>query len=169
MLRIVIIERVTDLANLVASLSRSGRASGATLERVKALNPQLSDTTKLGVGTVVFLPDTAELKAGAGEPAGAESLEMLGPRLRTGWRDLEDRNARGFDVLAADHAAVRGALKAVAAKRLVESDPQLVKQLAAAEKHFETEQKRVAEMRKQHEEAAKTVEAEFARLQKLLG
>ena len=45
-------EQATDLVTLVASLSRGGRASGAAVERVKALNPQLSDTAKLGAGTV---------------------------------------------------------------------------------------------------------------------
>ena len=169
MRRIIITDKPTDLVTLVASLSRGGRASAATLERVKALNPQLSNTTKLGAGTVVILPETAELKAGAGEPAGAESLETLGSRLRIGLRDVESRTARGFEALVADHGAVRDALKAAAAKRLVEGDPQLKKQLVAAEAHFEAEQKRVAETRKQLEEAAKTVEAEFARMQKLLG
>jgi len=168
--RIIITDKATaDLATLVASLSPGGRASGATLERVKALNPHLSDTMKLGAGTVVFLPETTGLKAGAGEPVGAESLETLGSRLRVGLRDVESRTASRFEALVADHGLVRTTLKTAAAKRLVEGDPQLKKQLAAADAHFETEQKRLAETRKQIKEAAKTVEAEFARLQKLLG
>jgi hypothetical protein len=166
---IFITDEATDLATLVTNLAGGARVSGATLELVKALNPQLSDTTKLGAGTVLILPETPELKARAGEPAGAESLETLGSRLHTGLRDVESRTMRGFEALVADHGAVRNALKAAAAKRLVEGDPQLKKQLAAAEAHFEAEQKRVAETRKQLVEAAKTVEAEFARLQNLLG
>jgi hypothetical protein len=72
-------------------------------------------------------------------------------------------------VLAADQRAVRDALKAAVAKRLVEGDPQLKKQLATAQARFEAEQKSVAKTRERLKEAAKTVEAEFARLQKLLG
>lgn len=168
-MRIFITDKATDLATLVASLARRASARDVTLERVKALNPQLSDTTELGVGTVLILPETPELKASAGAPAGAESLETLGSRLHTGLRDVESRTTRGFEALVADRGAVHDALKAAAAKRLIEGDPQLKKQLAAAEAHFQAEQKRVGERREQLKEAAKIVETEFARLQKLLG
>jgi hypothetical protein len=120
------------------------------------------------VGTVLFLPEIPELKISAGAPVGAESLEALGSRLQSGLRDVENRAKRGFDALVADRGAVRDALRAAAAKRIVEADPELKKQLAAAEAHFAAEQKRVVEAREQLTEAAKTLEAEFARLRDLL-
>jgi hypothetical protein len=167
-MRIFITDKATDLATLVASLVRNTRATGATLERVKALNPQIADTQKLGANTVLILPESAELKPGAGEPAGGESLAALRARLHTGLRDVDSRTTRRSEALAAEHAAVRDALKAAAARHLVESDPQLKKQLAAAEARFKADQKRTAETQEQLDEVQKFALAEFEKLQKML-
>lgn len=168
-MRILITEKAMDLPALAASLARNARTAEAALERVKTLNPQIADTRKLAAGTVLLLPDAPELKAGAGEPAGAESLADLGARLRAGLRDLGGRASRLDERLAADHAAVRAALKSATAKRLIEGDPQLQKQLVAAEAQFKADKERAAEMRAQMAEAAKLAEAEFAKWQVLLG
>ena len=61
------------------------------------------------------------------------------------------------------------ALKSAAAKRLVESDPLLQKQLAAAEARFKADQKRAAETQEQLDEVQKFALAEFEKLQKMLG
>jgi len=169
LMRILITEKAMDLPALAASLTRNARTAEAALERVKALNPQIADAQGLAAGTVLILPDAAELKPGAGEPAGAESLADLGALMRAGLRDLDARASRLDERLAADHAAVRDALKSATAKRLVEGDPLLQKQLAAAEAQFKADQKRAAEMRAQMAEAAKLAEAEFAKRQNLLG
>lgn len=168
-MRILITKRAMDLPTLAASLARNARTAEAVLERVKMLNPQIAAAQELAAGTVLILPDTRELKAGAGEPAGAESLADLGARLRAGLRDLDARARRVDEQRASDHAAVRDALRPATAKRLIEGDPQLQKQLAAAEAQFKADQKRAAEMSAQMAEAAKLAEAEFAKLQNLLG
>jgi Phage Tail Protein X len=168
-MRIVITKEATNLAALVASLARDKHATSAILERVKALNPQIADMPRLGAGTVLILPESAELKPGAGEPAGGESLAALGALLHTGLRDVDSRMTRGSEALAAEHAAVRDALKTAAARRLIESDPQLKKQLAAAEARFKADQKRATETQEQLDEGKKFALAELEKLQILLG
>ena len=168
-MRIFITDKATDLATVVASLARDKRGAGAALERVKALNPQIADAQRLAPGTVLILPGSADFKPGAGEPAGGESLELLGALLNDGLRDLESRMTRGSDAVAADHAAVRDALKAAAARRLVESDPQLKKQLTAAEEGFKADQARASETRAQLAKAKRSALAEFEKLQKMFG
>lgn len=168
-MRILVTEKAMDLPALAASLARNARTANAALERVKALNPQIADAQTLAAGTVLILPDAPELKSGAGEAAGGKSLSDLGARLHAGLRDLDARVGRVGEQRAADHAAVRDALKSATAKRLIEGDPQLQKQLAAAESQFKADQKRATEVGAQMAEAAKLAEAEFAKLQLLLG
>ena len=167
-MRILIIEEPIGPADLAANLARNARTVEATLERVKALNPQIADAKKLPAGTVLILPESSDLKPDAGEPAGASAVAELGARLRAGLRDVASRTSGHSERLTADHAALRNALKTKAAKRLVESDPQLKEQLGAAEARFKAEQKRAAESRAQHEEAQKSAMATLDRLQQLL-
>lgn len=167
--RIFITDRPTSVADLLASLVRDKSSASAALERIKALNPQIADAQRLAAGTVLILPESAELKPGAGEPAGGDSLAALGALLHDGLRDVESRMTRGSEALAADHAGVRDALKAAAAKRLVESDPPLKKQLEKAEARFKADQARATEAQKQLEAGKKSALAEFEKVQKMLG
>jgi hypothetical protein len=168
-MRILITDEATDLSKLAANVSRSARPARATLERISALNPQLADLSRIAAGTAVILPESADLKPGAGSPVGAELIADLGERLHAGLREMARRGTRHGEQLAADHGAVRDALKTAAAKRLIDGDPVLKKQLAAAESHFKAQQKRAEQSREQVAEATKLAEAEFAKLPKLLG
>jgi hypothetical protein len=168
-MRILVTEKAMDLPALAASLARNARGAHAALERVKALNPQIADAQRLAAGTVLILPDAPELKPGAGQAAGGEVFSDLGDRLLAGLRDLEARHGRVVEQRAADHAAVRDALKSATAKRLIEGDPQLKEQLAAAEAQFKADQKQATEMGAQMAAAAKLAEAEFEKLQNMLG
>ena len=168
-MRVFIMDKAMDLQSLAASLARNARTAEATLERVKALNPQIADAQGLAAGTVLILPDSPELKPGLGAPAGAatHTLSDLANQVRAGLRDMEARNRQMLEQRAMDHAAVREALKAAPARRLVDSDPVLKERLASAEAAFKTEQKRAAEMDAQFAEIARLAEAELAKLQRL--
>jgi hypothetical protein len=159
----------TDLTALGSKLLRKPADAAATLDRVRALNPQVKDFQKLAAGTVLILPDAPEIKAGAGTALGAEHLSGLAGDLGSGLKAVNSRFASRVDDLAADRAAVMAARKKEAVKRLIDSDPALSKQLDAADAEFKREQKQVAETEKQLVEVQKTALAEFARLQKLLG
>lgn len=168
-MRIFITKTDTDLQALSATLVRKPSAAGATLERVVALNPQLANTDKLAAGTVLLLPDSAELKAGVGTTIGSDNFADLVSDVTKGMRAVSGRVTSRFETIAADHTAVKDALKTAAAKKLVEGDPLLKQKLAAAEAKFKVEQKRAAETKTAFEETQKHAVAEFEKLAKLLG
>jgi hypothetical protein len=168
MRNIYITKTETGLAELGATLLRAPGDASVTLDRLRALNPQVEDFQRLPAGTVLILPDSPEIKAGAGTLLGADHLSELANDLGSGLKAAVSRSASRVDDLKADRAGVMAALKIAAVKRLVESDPALAKQLHAAETQFKGDQKLAAERQAQLKEVQELAEAEFARLQKLL-
>jgi hypothetical protein len=168
-MRIFITEKETDLEALASSLARTPRAAGAVRERVLALNRHLADAARIPKGSVVILPDSPEIKASVGTSVSGVSAGEIGQRFSAGARAQLSRAAARLESLNAERATVRDALKSTAAKRLVESDPQLQKRLVAADAEFKAEQKRATEFRALIEKAAGEAQAELARLQKLIG
>ena len=168
-MRIFVTEKETDLETLASSLARSSRAAAAVRERVLALNPQFGDATRIPKGGVLILPDGPDIKAGAGTIVGGVNLGEIADRFGAGARAQVSRAADHLESLTVDRAAVRDVLKSAAAKRLVESDPLLQKQLAAADAEFKAQQKRATEARTEIAELTKAAQAEFARVQKLFG
>ena len=168
-MRIFITKTDTDLAALSTTLLRKPADAGTALDRVRALNPHVEDFQRLAAGTVLILPDTPDIKAGAGTTIGADTVSDLASDLGSGLKAVNSRFANRVEDLKADRAAVVATVKTAAVKRLVESDPALAKQLEASDTEYKREQKRVAEAEVQLAEVQKIAVAEFARLQKLLG
>lgn len=168
-MRIFITKTDTDLKSLSATLLKSSSAASGTLDRVKALNPQVEDFQRLAAGTVLILPDAPDLKVSAGSPVGSGDLAGLASEVGAGLRAVGARTANRFETLASDHSAVKDAIKSAAAKRLVESDPTLAKRLKAVDAQFKVDQKAAAETKAQFDEVQKLALAEFEHLQKLLG
>lgn len=168
-MKIFIAENETDFEKLASSLARTPRATAATLERVKALNPHLADVTRLPKGSVLILPDGADLKTGAGSTVVGVNPGELGERFSSSLRSVASRASERLESINADRSAARDALKSAAAKRLVENDALLQKRLAAAETQFKTEQKRASEVRAEIAERSEAAKAEFVRVQKLFG
>jgi hypothetical protein len=168
-MRIFVTENEMDLEALASSLARTSRAAAATLERVKALNPHLADAARIPKGGVLILPEGPDIKAGAGTVVGGVNLGEIADRFGAGTRAQASRVEDRLESLTAERTTVRDALKGAAAKRLVESDPLLKKQLAAADAEFKAGQKRATEARAELVELAKAAQAEFARVQKLFG
>jgi hypothetical protein len=164
---IYITKEETDFATLAAKVARSPRAAVAVRARLEALNPQFSK--RVPKGGVLVLPGGPDIKAGAGSTVRGTNLDELAERFKAGTREAAKRAGTRLEQLTAERTAVRDALKTAAAKRLVESDPLLQKQLAAAEAHFKAEQKRTAEATEQLKKSAELAEAEMAKLQKLFG
>jgi hypothetical protein len=149
-------------------LTRPGVAT-ATPDLVKAFNPHLDFTRPLPAGSVLLIPNTADVKAGAGTTIGAEELRQVLDDVDAGMTRVSERTRAGFEQLEGDRAAVAAALKPAAAKRLVESDPELKKQLDAAEASFKEEKKQASATEAQLAEVHKLAVEEFGRLRKLLG
>ena len=118
---------------------------------------------------MLILPDGPEIKTGVGTSVGGVNLGEFADRFGADTRAQVSRAADRLESLTAERAAVRDALKTAAAKRLVESDPLLKKQLAAADAEFKATQKRATEARAEIAEVNKAAQAEFARVQKLFG
>lgn len=168
-MRIFITKTDTDLEALSASLLRRPREASAALDRVMALNPQIEDFQRLRAGTMLILPEEADLEAGVGTAVGSEGLDDMVAELSRGMHAVMIRADSRCEEMKSDHAAVAAAMKSTAAKRLVASDPGLKQQLRAAEAQFKIDQKHAAEAQAQLADVQKMALAEFARLQKMLG
>ena len=166
---ILITEKETDLEALASSLARTPRAAAAVRARVLALNPHLAEAARIPKGSMLMLPDSPEFKAGVGSSVSGVSAVEIADRFSAGARAQLGRAAARLESLNAERAEVRDALKSATAKRLVESDPELQKRLAATDVDFKAEQKRTAELTAQFKETAKLAEAELAKLHKLFG
>ena len=159
----------TDPETFWRELLKRGGASSATPDAVKAFNTHLKFDRPLAPGTAVLIPDAADLKANAGAPVRLDSLDEILADADEGFKAMTARARAGFARIEADHAAVAAALKPAAAKRLIDSDPELKKQIEAAEERFKEEKKRGAETAAQLEEVHKLAMEEFAQLRKRLG
>jgi len=168
-MRIFITKTDTDLAALSATLLRKPADAGAALERVRALNPHVEDFQNLAAGTVLILPDTGDIKAGAGTTLGADTVSDLASDLGSGLKAVSSRFTSRVEDVKEDRAAVVATVKLAAVKRLIDTDPALAKQLESSDAEYKREQKRVAEAEAQLAEVQKVAVAEFARLQKLIG
>jgi hypothetical protein len=167
-MQIYIADKDTDLETLATSLARTPRAAAATLARVKALNPHLADAARVPKGGVLVLPEGPDIKPGAGTTVSHLPLDELAGGFSSGTRAQASRAAQRLESLTADRGAVRDALKAAAAKRLVDNDPLLQKQLSAADAQFKAEQKRATDSRAEIAKQAKAAQAELERMQKLV-
>jgi hypothetical protein len=167
-MRIFITDTETTPQTLNEALVRRPGSPSTTLERVIALNPQVKDFSKLPAGTVLILPDASDLKADAGAPIAGSGMDDVVADMGRGITAVGSRVGNRVEQLQADHAAVTAALKTAAAKRLVESDPELEKRVKAAELNFKAEQKAAAETQEQLKDVQKSALAEFEKLQKML-
>lgn len=157
----------TDLQALSQQLLRRSGAGSATLDRLKALNPHV-DFQRLKAGTVLLVPDAADVKAGATTTVGGEEVRDFLEEIDSGIKAVVKHVRAGVERLDADRSAITSALKGAAARRVIDSDSILLKQLAAAGTQFKTDQKRAAEAQSQLADAHKLATKELAELQKLL-
>jgi hypothetical protein len=161
-------DRATDPQTLWRELSSRPGGPSATPDLVKAFNPHLNFDQPLAAGSVLLIPDAADLKAGAGTAVGGDVLNEVFADVNAGLTATRKRVRDGFAQLEADHAAVASALKSAPSKRLVDSDPLLKKQLQSVDAQFKADQKRATETESQLAEAQKLAIQEFGRLRKLL-
>ena len=167
-MRIFITDKEMNLEALASDLARTPRAATAVRERLTALNPHLG-AARIPRGGVVIIPDGPDVSSGAGTTVGGVGLGELAEKFAASRRAAASLAQERLESLTAERAAMRDALKTAAAKRLVETDPLLQKQLAAAEANFKAEQKRTAEATAQLKKTAELAQAEMAKLQKLFG
>lgn len=168
-MRHIVIKQDSDGEALATRLLARRSNSSATLDRLKALNPHV-DFNRIKAGTVLLLPDTLDVKAGAEDARsiGSDALGDLIKRTEEGFKTAAERVHRAAETLAADRAAVTSALGAAVVKRHVESDPLLKKQLEDADQASEAEQKAIREAAEHVVAMQEAVSVELAELAKLL-
>lgn len=168
-MRIFITDRTTATsAELRAKLIKPGAGGAATLERLKVLNPQV-DFDRLTEGTVLLLPDSADVAAGAGKAASGDAVENLSQDLKRAVSVSSAQIKQGLDRVATDQRAIGASLKLAAVAAQVKADPALMKQLDAAAERSKADAKRGADNLKALEDANAQAQAELAALAKLFG
>jgi hypothetical protein len=145
-----------------------GPDTRATAEAVKAFNTHVRFDRELAPGTVLLIPDAADLKEGAGTPATLGDINQVAADVAAGLKAMAGRTHAGLALLQANHAAVATALKSASSKRLIDSDPELKKQLESVEARVKTDVARATESASQLAELQKLAAEELSKLRKLL-
>jgi len=168
-MRIFVTDRTTvTSADLRAKLIKPGAAGAATLERLKLLNPQV-DFDKLTEGTVLLLPDSADVTEGAGKGASGDTLENLSQDLKRAVELSGARIKQGLERTSVDQRAVSASLKLAAVAAQIKADPTLQKQIETAAERAKADAKRGAESLKALDDAHAQAQDELAALAKLFG
>lgn len=172
-MKFVTIKQNTNLQALSAALLKPSAAAGAavepaaTLERIRALNPHV-DVQELAPGDVLLVPDAPDIDPQQTQSVGGNAFDGFAEEIRRGLATLAKRLRAQSDTLAGDRASVTSALKLASIKRLVDSDPQLKKQVADVDAQAKADQSAAQAAAKQVEALQKQVDAELDALGKLL-
>ena len=170
-MRLFVIQQTSDMNALSAVLLKQpagGQAlSQATLEQIKKLNPH-ADMQKLQAGTVLLLPDTPELKDADSQSMAGKFFDDFSATTRQSLDAVAQRMRVGAEAQAADRAGVTAVIKTAAVKRLIDSDPQLKKQLDEAANEFADVQKQAQEAARQLETLQSGLDNEMQVLRKML-
>jgi hypothetical protein len=151
-----------------ARVLRDPAAASATPDLIKTLNAHIDFDRELPANAVLVLPDAVDVKAGTASPVGAHELHDFIASAEAALRAIGAGAAAAFKQADADHAAIAAALKPAAAKRLLESDPEVRQRLDAADAQYKTDQKRAKDAQSRIAAMLKQAPAELARLRKML-
>ena len=176
-MKFVTIKQNTDLQALGSILLKPSAGAGAsagtstgttaTLGRIQALNPHV-DVQKLAPGDVLLVPDAPDIDEGQTQSVGGNAFGGFSDEIRRGLDKLGQRVRAQSDALAADRASVNGVLKLATVKRVIESDPQLKKQLSDADAQAKADQNAAQAASKQVESLQKLASGELDALERLL-
>jgi hypothetical protein len=168
-MRIFITDRDTlQPADLQAKVFRAGVADNTALDQLRKLNPQV-DFTRLAEGTVLLLPDTPEIAAGAGKTAGSDNFGDLATDLTRSLEATSENIRKRLDRGMAEQKALTATLKPAAVSAQVKADPELLKQIEAAADRARADGKKAADNLKALQQAHQQAQKELAELAKLFG
>jgi uncharacterized phage infection (PIP) family protein YhgE len=149
-------------------LLRDPGAATATADLIRALNSHVNFDRDVPAGTVLLIPDAADVKANAGIGAGSGQVDGLLADVEAALTAIAARVTSGLKQAEAGQAAIAAALKSAPAKRLVDSDPQVNASLETAAAQAKADQKRAKEIQSQLAAIQKQAPAELERLRKML-
>ncbi|AGK50197.1 hypothetical protein BTI_3903 [Burkholderia thailandensis MSMB121] len=181
-MRVIVIQQDTDLKAVAAQLGGAQTASASALERLKALNPHV-DVGSIRPGTALLVPDAPGLAGAAGaagavggaagpsadaQPISGNTFETFAAGIDAGFRAVAQRVRGASDTLAADQAASADALGTNVAKRMLDGDPLLKKQVDETNAAAAARQKALQEALAQVEAMQKLASDEIAALGKIV-
>jgi hypothetical protein len=118
----------------------------AMMARIQELNRHVDLEKKLKAGAVLILPDEPGIKRSDKDNEGSGmALEDIGAAITAGIDATRQRAAKALEEATAERAGLQAALKTSAAKRQMESDAGLRKQLDASAATAEARQKALKE------------------------
>lgn len=170
-MRMLVIKQESDLQSLKARLldtKLSSDKADAAMQSLQALNPHL-DMKKLTPGAILLIPDEPGFKAEATSAVAGEPIDELQQLVRSGVDSATAKLEHGNEARAAQRVELTAALKTAAVKRAIDSDPQLKQQAEDAAKASKADEEQSAKALQTLQAAGKGMQAELAKLAKLLG
>ena len=169
--RTFVISKTTTLKALTAQLSTDAAAGDndapavtqATLQR---LNPHISDLARIPAGTVVFVPDTPNVRA-ATSSVGGQGFQEFAEQARQASASTTQRVSASYSALAEQQKEVATALKSAAVRKQVEADADLQKLVADSDAVFKADQQNAKATQQTLESIQKGVADELAVLAKM--
>lgn len=167
-MRMIVIKQSTDLQALGARLLGAGGASESALQSLQRLNPHV-DFNRIEPGTVLLVTEQPGLREGESASVGGEAFEAFSEQVRAVLEATASRVRSGHEARLAQQKDVAAVLKSPALKKLLESDPDLKKELDAALQVFKDDQRAAKESEKLLKTLQDQSAAELASLTQLLG
>ncbi|VTU35528.1 hypothetical protein [Variovorax sp. PBL-E5] len=167
-MRLVVL-KASSLQKFSTQLAKAtAGGSGASLERLQALNPHI-DFTALSAGMAIFLPDTPGLAATDSSSLDGGAFDAFAADLANGMQAAAARAKAGTDQLAADRSDVAAMLKTATLKRLLDGDATLKAQVDDVNAQFAKDQRNAQDGLQQIGAMQRDAAAEMAALGKLFG
>ena len=170
-MQLFIVQEDTTWPALGARLAQPGMPAAATLAKLRALNPHL-DKTRLVAGSMLLLPTVLTPPGSMAETTqsvGGSAFDGFSAEVNNGLGQAAQRVRAGASAVAADRASVSGALRAAAAKRVLDADPQLKQQVQDADAQFKADQTRTENAALQVEALQAQAREALAALARLVG
>ena len=166
-MRMIVVDQDTTGQALGMRLLGASAGKQGALDRIQKLNPHL-DLAHIAAGTVLFVPDTPGLKDDPSTSIGGQAFDAFRDLVHAQLDAVVGQIAKGHEALSADRVEVQAALKGVALRRLIESNPDLKPQVDAATKVFKQDQQDAKDSQAQLKALREGVLGELAALGKLL-
>jgi len=143
---VVIRKQGNDLPALAKRLMRREANSATLLEELQTLNPHV-DFAHLAPGTVLLVPDRADCNPTESDSVAGEVFAGLADDIRAGFKTASARIRSAYDRVDSDYKNVTAIARSATMKRIVDSDPELGKQLVSADARFKADVVRGREAR----------------------
>lgn len=167
-MRVIVIDKKTDLRALRSRLLGDKAGSGSALDKLKNLNPHV-DFKKIEPGTVLLIPNAPGFRDAESFSVTGDAFDALREQMLASVDDAASRLRGGYEALLTEQKEVAVVLKSAALKRAIKADPDLKPQIEAATQVFKHDQQQARDAEKTMQTLQEQAAAELASLTQLLG